>query len=127
MARLTVLDLRGDRSDPRERFPRPRDQVDAARTAVDDILADVRARGDVAVRELTARFDGVEVDDLRVPSDALDEALAGLDPDLRAALERAVDQVRWFHERAMPAAWVDERDGARMGQWYRPVQRSQPT
>jgi histidinol dehydrogenase len=123
MARLTVLDLRGDRSDPRERFPRPRDQVDAARTAADDILADVRARGDVAVRELTARFDGVEVDDLRVPAQALDEALTGLDPDLRDALERAVDQVRWFHERAMPAAWVDERDGARMGQWYRPVQR----
>ncbi len=123
MTRLTVLDLRGDRSDPRARFPRPRDQVDAARAAVDDILDDVRTRGDVAVRELTERFDGVGSHELRVPDDVLAESLEALDPDLRSALERAADQVRWFHERARPRPWEDERDGARMGQWYRPIQR----
>jgi histidinol dehydrogenase len=123
VARLTVLDLRGDRSDPRHRFPRPRDQVAAAQPAVDGILSDVRERGDDAVRELTRKFDGVDRDDLRVPKDVLAEALEQLDPTLRAALERAVDQVRWFHERAMPSAWEDERDGATMGQWYRPIQR----
>jgi histidinol dehydrogenase len=123
VARLTVLDLRGDRSDPRDRFPRPRDQVAAAQPAVDGILADVRARGDAAVRELTQKLDGVDRDDLRVPEDALAEALEKLDPTLRAALERAVDQVRWFHERAMPTGWEDVRDGATMGQWYRPIQR----
>ena len=123
MARLRVLDLRGDRSDPREKFPRPRDQVAAAQPAVDGILADVRGRGDVAVRELTRKFDAVDRDDLRVPADVLADALEQLDPTLRAALERAVDQVRWFHERAMPTGWEDERDGAVMGQWYRPIQR----
>ncbi len=123
MARLRVLDLRGDRSDPREKFPRPRDQVAAAQPAVDGILADVRDRGDVAVRELTRKFDAVDRDDLRVPADVLADALEQLDPTLRAALERAVDQVRWFHERAMPTGWEDERDGAVMGQWYRPIQR----
>ncbi len=123
MARLRVLDLRGDRSDPREKFPRPRDQVAAAQPAVDGILSDVRDRGDVAVRELTRKFDAVDRDDLRVPADVLADALEQLDPTLRAALERAVDQVRWFHERAMPTGWEDERDGAVMGQWYRPIQR----
>ncbi len=75
MARLTVLDLRGDRSDPRDRIPRPRDQVAAATDVVRDVLAAVRERGDDEVRELTARFDGVELDDLRVPQPVLDAAL----------------------------------------------------
>jgi histidinol dehydrogenase len=125
MPRLRLLDLRGDRSDPRDRLPRPRVDLSAAREGVDDIVAAVRERGDEALRELTARFDGVELgpDDLVVPEDVRRRALDELDPDLRAALERAIEQVRWFHARAMPADWEDERDGARMGQWHRPIQR----
>jgi histidinol dehydrogenase len=124
MPRLTVLDLRGDRSDPRERLPRPRVDLAAARAGVDASLAAVRERGDDALRELTARFDGVELDDLVVPDEVLDESLERLDPQLRAALERAADQVRWFHERARPPDWEDVRDGARMGVWHRPVERA---
>ncbi len=127
MPRLTVLDLRGDRSDPRDRMPRPRVDLAAARDGVEASLAAVRQRGDAALRELTARFDGVEFtqhDALVVPDEILDESLDRLAPDLRAALERAADQVRWFHERARPRDWEDERDGARMGVWHRPVQRA---
>ena len=123
MPRLTVLDLRGDRSDPRSRFPRPRAEVAAAGPIVADILADVRERGDRAVLDLNQRFDGVAQQDLTVPHDVIEAALDDLDPALRASLERAIDQVRWFHERAMPQDWEDERDGARMGQWHRPIQR----
>ena len=54
--------------------------------AVKSILADVRERGDAAVRELTERFDRVVLDDLRVPSAANQAALDGLDGDLRSAL-----------------------------------------
>jgi histidinol dehydrogenase len=124
MPRLTVLDLRGDRSDPRDRLPRPRVDLDVAREGVDTTLAAVRERGDDALRELTARFDGQDLDDLVVPDVVLDAALDGLDPALRRALERAADQVRWFHERAKPVDWEDERDGARMGVWFRPVRRA---
>jgi histidinol dehydrogenase len=124
MPRLTVLDLRGDRSDPRDRLPRPRVDLAAAREGVDATLAAVRARGDEALRELTVRFDGHDLDELVVPDHVLDAALAGLDPALRAALERAADQVRWFHERAKPLDWEDERDGARMGVWHRPIERA---
>jgi histidinol dehydrogenase len=123
MARLQLLDLRGDRSDPRDRLPRPRVDLTAAREGVDATLQAVRDRGDDALRELTSRFDGVDLDDLVVPAEVRRDALAALDGDLRAALERAIDQVRWFHERAMPQDWEDERDGARMGQWHRPVER----
>ena len=124
MPRLSVLDLRGDRSDPRDRLPRPRVDLSAAREGVDATLAAVRDDGDEAVRALTRRFDDVDLDDLVVPPAILRESLDGLGPGLRAALERAADQVRWFHERARPADWEDRRGGARMGQWHRPVQRA---
>lgn len=124
MTRLTVLDLRGDRGDPRDRLPRPRVDLSAARDAVDEIIAAVDSDGDEALRALTQRFDGHLLDDLAVPDEVRAAALADLDPKLRAALERAVEQVRWFHERARPADWEDERDGARMGVWHRPVHRA---
>ncbi len=127
MPRLTLLDLRGDRSDVRDRLPRPRVDLAAARAGVDESLAAVREGGDTALRALTARFDGVELaedDPLVVGDDVLDDAVAGLDPALRTAIERAADQVRWFHERARPRPWEDVRDGARMGVWFNPVQRA---
>lgn len=124
MARLTVLDLRGDRSDPRDRLPRARQSEADARVAVEAVLAEVQARGDDALRSLTARFDGVDIDELVVPTEVLDRALRDLDAGLRAAIEAAADQVRWFHERARPADWEDHRDGARMGVWFRPIQRA---
>ncbi len=105
-------------------MPRPKVDLSAARDGVDATLASVRSDGDEALRELTRRFDGHDLDDLVVPADVRAAALAGLDPELRAALERAIDQVRWFHERARPVDWEDERDGARMGVWHRPVSRA---
>jgi histidinol dehydrogenase len=68
------------------------------------IIADVRARGDAAVADLTARFDRVDLDaqDLEIPVAELDAALAGLSPELRAALEMAADRIRAFHERQKP-------------------------
>jgi len=125
MSRLRVLDLRGDRSDPRERMPRPRVDLEAARAGVAATLASVARDGDAALVELTTRFDGVDVSaGLVVPDDVLDAAVAGLAPELRSAIERAADQVRWFHERARPMDWEAERDGARMGVWHRPVSRA---
>jgi histidinol dehydrogenase len=125
MTRLRVLDLRGDRSDPRDRMPRPRVDLDAARAGVVETLASVARDGDQALVGLTARFDGVDVSDgLVVPDVVLDAAVDALAPDLRRAIERAADQVRWFHERARPQDWEDARGGARMGVWHRPVSRA---
>lgn len=75
------------------------------------ILADVEARGDDAVRELTARFDGVELTDLRVDPSAIAAALEAIEPELRAALERAADGIRDFHEGQLVGDHRYERDG----------------
>jgi histidinol dehydrogenase len=125
MPRLRVLDLRGDRSDPRDRMPRPRVDLEQARAGVAETLAAVARDGDRALLDRTQQFDGVDISEaIVVPDDVLDAAVAGLAPDLRAAIERAADQVRWFHERARPHDWEDVRGGARMGVWHRPISRA---
>ncbi len=123
MTRLTLLDLRDDDRDPRGLVPRPNEQMAEAHDAVAPIIEDVRIRGDAAVAEYTQRFDLVARDELLVGADVRAAALEGLDGELRTALERAIDQVRWFHERARPDDWQEDRDGALMGQWHRPVER----
>ncbi len=73
------------------------------------IVEDVRQRGDECLRELTAKFDGVEVDRFRVPQEAIDEAVAQCDPVIAEALEHAAAQIREFHERQLQQSWFATR------------------
>ncbi|SFV36578.1 histidinol dehydrogenase [Devosia crocina] len=68
------------------------------------IIADVRARGDVAVAELTNRFDRADVtaDTLRFSQDEIAEASARVTPEVREALQVAHDRIKSHHERQMP-------------------------
>ena len=89
------------------------------------ILADVRQRGDAALAELTAKFDGHTLasdDDWRIPLDACRAAFDELKPDLRAALELAAQRIRAYHEAQLPAD-RDETDaaGVRLGARWRAV------
>ena len=98
---LSRLDLRGarpDRATLRRLLPRAAVNVNSATTAAQEIVADVRQRGVVAIREATARFDGVASDDFRVAPADLQTALAELNPDVRAALDVAIERVRAVHE-----------------------------
>ncbi len=96
------------------------------RQAVSAILEDVRSRGDAAVREYTLRFDGI---DLEPSSWSLDSgvwqpALQRIDPKLRAALSRAVDRVRAFHEHQRePGFHLTEGDGSLIGTRVTPLDR----
>jgi histidinol-phosphate aminotransferase len=64
---------------------------------VADIIAAVCRDGDAALRELTKRFDGADLDDPWVSSDELDAAEREADPALRVALEASIAAVRRFH------------------------------
>ena len=67
-------------------LPRAALDTGAAVERIRPVCEDVRDRGAAAVREYTARFDGVDLPTSRVPAQALADALATLDPRLRAAL-----------------------------------------
>ncbi|HYB18926.1 MAG TPA: histidinol dehydrogenase [Streptosporangiaceae bacterium] len=84
-------------------LPRAAIDVEAAVARVRPICDDVRQRGAEAVREYTARFDGVDLATTAVPQAALDQALAGLDPPVRRALEEAVRRTRRVHSAQLPA------------------------
>jgi histidinol dehydrogenase len=97
------------------------DEVD---TAVDDILGQVRERGDAAVRALTETFDGVRPDPLRVPPATLEAASDALDGDLRDAIADAAANIRRFHEKQVRESWfTDDRDGVILGQRVVPMER----
>ncbi len=107
---LNRLDLRGV-DDVRPLLPRPQQRGDEPVDAVRAILADVRERGDVALRELTARLDGVDRSDVRVPQQELDAALAAAPTALVDALTVARDAIRGFHETQVRQPHRYERDG----------------
>src|SRR3954451_1005434 len=121
---MNRLDLRGAGTDLRGRLPRPPQAAEGPVAAVKEILADVRARGDDAVRDLTERFDGVRPAELRVPAADLTAALEGLEPELRSALETAAAGIRDFHEHQVVEDHTYERDGIVVEGRHVPVDRA---
>jgi len=116
---LKRLDLTaGLPGDLRSVLPRAELDVEHAAAIVRPILEAVRRHGDQAVRDATLRFDGVSVDELRVPPEAFERALAELDPAVRTALEVAIDHARQVHRaqvrpdhtvEVVPGGFVTER------------------
>ena len=97
---LRRLDLRGFSGDRRaltDLLPRPVDEQDRSSDAVAAIIAEVRAGGDDALRACTARFDHVDIDQLRVPADEIRAALARIPPALQEALDVAHDRILAYH------------------------------
>src|SRR5947207_9434664 len=123
---LTRLDLRGRTGEElAQALARPEADGGAeALDAVREIIADVRKRGDEALRDLTARLDGVELEDLRVPRGALSHALATLPPGFREALEFARDQIMAYHRAQVEEETRHEREGIVIRNLVRPVDRA---
>jgi histidinol dehydrogenase len=98
---LARIDLRGDALPEggalRDLLPRADFDVAAALEKVRPICEDVRHRGDAALIEYAERFDGVRLDQVRVPAAALTRALEELDPAVRAALEESIRRARIVH------------------------------
>jgi histidinol dehydrogenase len=101
-----------------------RDDAADVSTTVAGIIADVKARGDAVVAQLTAKFDRVDLDAAgwEISAAELDSALSGLSSELRAALDLAASRIRAFHERQKPQGndAVDAA-GVRTGVRWTPV------
>jgi histidinol dehydrogenase len=94
--------------------------VEAVREDVRGIVERVRDEGDVAIREFSREFDGVEVGNLDV-TDAAERAHETIDDDLLAAIRTAADNVRAFHERQVPEDWREDCGGRELGRRFRPL------
>jgi histidinol dehydrogenase len=124
---LPRLDLRGRIDDARELLPRAAVDVAVAVEQVRPTLDAIRLDGDAAVRTATAQFDGIELDELRVPADAIARAVESLDdlqPGLRAALEECIRRARAVHQaQRRPDETVTVSSGGTVTERWLPVRR----
>ncbi|MGV0993995.1 MAG: histidinol dehydrogenase [Mycobacterium sp.] len=124
---LSRIDLRGREltaAQLRSALPRGGVDVDTVVPTVKPIVDDVAARGAVAALEYGEKFDGVRPAAVRVPAADLEAALAELDPDVRAALEVAIERTRAVHadQRRTDTTTLFDNGAAVTERWV-PVER----
>lgn len=94
---------------------------------VQEILQNVRERGDEAVLEYTARFDNASLtpETLRVSKEEIEEAYQKVDADFVKAIQRARDSIACFHRKQLHNSWMEtSSDGTILGQIIRPMARA---
>jgi len=92
--------------------------------AVAQIVADVRRRGDAALRDYTRRIDGVDLAAFALGAGEIAAAYHALPADLRQALHLAADRIRAFHRREPRGSWLEwDAEGGALGQMVRPLAR----
>jgi len=94
-------------------------------TQVSSILDDVRRRGDEALVEYTARFDGVQLQpsQLRVDEASLESAASAVAPKVLEAIRRAIQNIREFHQRQLNRSWeLESVPGITLAQRVQPIE-----
>jgi len=90
---------------------------------VREIVDAVRRGGDDALRVATERLDGVRLDTLRVPRGEIDAAADAIDPELRDAIDLAIERIERYYRRQPAGGFLDTDEGAVLGQLVRPIER----
>lgn len=94
------------------------------RQAVAELIAQVRAEGDAALRAITARFDGVVLEQLAVDEAEFDAAEAAVSPSLHAAMREAIGRIETFHRAGMGRGYaVETAPGVVCERMLRPIAR----
>jgi histidinol dehydrogenase len=124
---LNRTDLRGQvptAAELRATLPRAEYDVDAALHQVRPVVEAVRDRGVEAVLEYTEKFDKVRPVSVRVPRERLTQALAQLDPAVRAALEESITRARKVHDgQRRTDVTTNVVDGGTVTEKWVPVER----
>jgi histidinol dehydrogenase len=124
---IQTIDLRGvkpNRSELLTLVPRAVTDVTAATAIAEELIRDVRERGELALLDQAERLDGVRPSGIRVPAAELAAALKGLDPAVRAALDEAIQRVRAASIAQLPDSVTTRLgDGAEVVQRWAPVAR----
>ncbi len=108
------------------RFIQTRNTSSEVTERVAQILEAVRQEGDSAIQRFTEQYDGhaFNMGDFRVEESVLVQAVESLDDRFRCAFQEAIESVRGFHEKGLPANWEGKNlHGARVGEHWYPVQR----
>ncbi|MCH3974865.1 histidinol dehydrogenase [Bifidobacterium tibiigranuli] len=124
---MRIIDLRGKRltrAEMLEAMPRAEMGTNEASELVRPILDDVKARGAAALRDFGEKFDHIRTKNLRVPAEAMQQALDELDPEVRAAIEESVRRSRAVAASQVPKDFhTDLAEGARVSERWIPIDR----
>jgi histidinol dehydrogenase len=124
---IRTVDLRGKaltKAGYNAELPRAALDVAQAMVLVEPILHRVKTGGEAELIKLAQEFDGVTPASIRVPQQALDSALASLDPAIRAALELSIERVRKVHNDQVRAdKTTNVVDGGTVTEKWIPVDR----
>ena len=106
---------------------RSHEQIDGVEAVVEDIIHNVRQRGDQALLEYTNRFDRMAVTDaaeLELPAARLQQAVESITAEQREALDFSISRVREFHQRQSAESWTyTDETGTLLGQQVTPLDR----
>jgi histidinol dehydrogenase len=106
----------------RELIERSKLDENAAIDTVTTIINEVKNRGDKALRDYTKKFDGADLDIIKVDEEIINASLSKLDKDLVEALNKAAANIAKFHANQIPEEWSTEIDkGVNAGQIVRPL------
>ncbi|MGH2736082.1 MAG: histidinol dehydrogenase [Actinomycetota bacterium] len=122
---LELIDGRGQQTPVHISRPRPVGATTSAEEAARAIVSDVRLRGDDALLEYSAKFDGARLDraDLRVDPDAIAKATSLVRPELLDALEVMAERLRRTCEHQVPEPWLQEDADEFVGELVVPLRR----
>jgi histidinol dehydrogenase len=113
---ISTAELRSATTDPVK--------TEQVRISVQDIISEVRARGDEAVLEFTRKFDAVEFSaaDLRVPESEIEDAVNSIDGNVIEALQTARANIEKYHEMQLPEPWqIETTEGVTPSLIIRPL------
>lgn len=92
------------------------------RAIVKNIIETVRQNGDQALKEYTEKFDGISLDELKVPQAEIGEALSQVDGKILEIIKEAAENIRSFHEKQLRPSWMTtEENGTVLGQKITPL------
>lgn len=124
---MRVIDLRGRKlttSQLRRIIPRGGVSVASVVGKVAPIVNDIQHRGAAAALKYCEQFDGIRPEAIRVPQQALDDAVKQLDPQIKEAIEVSIERVRKVHAEQKPASHTTSLGpDASVTEVFRPVER----
>ena len=124
---LSITDFRANMPSGlalRQALPRAQMNIEEAAEKIRPLMREVKDRGAGALRDLSEKFDGVRPEHLRVPEQALSQALQQLDPAVREAMELSIEHNRAGHRAQLPTERITEiMPGGIVKQRWIPVER----
>ena len=92
---------------------------------VKEIINSVKANGDAALKELTKKYDKVDIDEIKVPKEEIDAAHKKADKEFMSALRTAIKNITDFHSKQKPEEWFEQlEDDAILGMRAIPIEKA---